>query len=119
MKVIKLKDLSQKDYQRIVKRSAGTNPKIMPKVRKTMELVKKYGDKVLINDYKRRFGEENYKSLLVSKEETEQAYKDVSKEFIVGIKQMIKNITSVHQAQLPNKKDIVVNSERGISVWRE
>lgn len=119
MKIIKLKDLSQKDYQRIVKRSAGTNPEIMPEVRETMEAVKKYGDKVLIDDYKRRFGTENYKSLLVSKEEIEQAYRQVSKEFISGIKQMIKNITAVHQAQLPKKKDTVVNSEKGISVWRE
>lgn len=119
MKVTKLKDLSQKDYQRIVKRSAGTNPEIMPKVRVTMDAVKKYGNKVLIDDFKRRFGAENYTSLLVSKEEIEQAYKEVSKEFISGIKQMIKNITAVHLAQLPGKKDTVVNSEKGISVWRE
>jgi histidinol dehydrogenase len=119
MKVIKLKDLSQKDYQRIVKRSAGTNSEIMPKVRKTMEAVKKYGDKVLIDDYKRRFEQENYTSLLVSKKEIEQAYNEVSKEFILGIKQMIKNITAVHLAQLPEKKEKQVNSEKGISVWRE
>ncbi|OGH12382.1 MAG: histidinol dehydrogenase [Candidatus Levybacteria bacterium RIFCSPHIGHO2_01_FULL_36_15] len=119
MKVINLKDLSKKDYQRIVRRSTGTNPEIMPKVRMTMEAVRKYGDKVLIDDYKRRFGEENYKSLLVSKAEIKEAYKEVSEEFISGIKQMIKNITAVHQAQLPTKKDTVVNSEKGISVWRE
>ncbi|MBI2036712.1 histidinol dehydrogenase, partial [Candidatus Microgenomates bacterium] len=119
MKVTKLKDLSPKDYQRIVQRSAGANPEIMPKVRKTMEAVRKYGDKILIDDYKRRFGAENYESLLVSKKEVEQAYKEVSKELITGIKQMIKNITAVHQAQLPAKKDTVVKSEKGISVWRE
>lgn len=119
MKVTRLQDVSQKDYQRIVERSAGTNPEIMPKVRATMEVVRKYGDKVLIDDFKRRFGAENYKSLLVSREEIEQAYKEVSKEFISGIKQMIKNITAVHQAQLSTKKDTVVYSEKGISVWRE
>lgn len=119
MKVIKLKDLSQKDYQRIVTRSAGTNPEIYPQVRATMDAVRKYGDRVLIEDYKRRFGEENYKSLLVSKEEIREAYKEVSKEFISAIKQMIKNITKVHLAQMPEKKDTVVNSEKGISVWRE
>src|SRR5882762_6047112 len=105
MEVIKLKDLSKKDYQRIVRRSAGTNPEIMPKVKKTMEDVRKNGDKVLIADYKRRFGKENYTSLLVTTEEKEQAYKEVSKEFITGIKEMIKNITAVHKAQLPEKKD--------------
>ncbi len=119
MKVTKLKDLSKNDYQRIVKRSAGMNPEIMPKVRATMEAVRRDGDKVLVDDYKRRFGEENYTSLLVSNEEIEQAYKEVSKEFISGIKQMIKNITAVHQAQLPEKMDTVVNTEKGIKVWRE
>ena len=119
MKVTKLKDLSQKDYQRIVKRSTGTNPEIMPKVRATMEAVRQNGDNVLIADFKRRFGAEKYKSLLVSREEIEQAYKEVSPKFIKGLKQMIKNITVVHQAQLPSKKDAIVYSEEGISVWRE
>lgn len=32
---------------------------------------------------------------------------------------MIKNITAVHLAQLPEKKERQVNSEKGISVWRE
>jgi histidinol dehydrogenase len=119
MKVTKLKDLSQKDYQRIVKRSFGTNPEIIPKVRKTMEDVRKYGDNVLIADFKKRFGEENFKSLLVSKKEIEQGYKEVSNKFISAIKQMIKNIRAVHQAQLPKKKDTLVTAEKGISVWRE
>lgn len=119
MKVTKLKNLSQKDYQRIIKRSAGINPEIMPEVRKRMEIVKKYGDKVLADKYKKRFGEANYKSLSVSKEEIDQAYKKVSREFITGIKQMIKNITKVHRAQLPKKIDRIVTTERGITVWRE
>ncbi len=118
MKVIKLKDLSNKDYQRIVSRSAGTNKDIFPIVRETMEAVKKSGDRMLIREYKKRFGEKNFKSLLVSREEIEQAYKEVSKEFVVGIKQMIKNITAVHKAQLPKKKDTVVYSEKGIFVTR-
>ncbi len=119
MKIVQLKNLSDKDYQRIVKRSAGTNSAIMPKVKKIMEDVRMCGDKALIDDYKKRFGEENYTSLLVSKDEIEQAYKEVSKAFISAIKQMIKNITAVHKAQLPKKRDIVVNPEKGISVWRE
>jgi len=119
MRVIKLKNLLKKDYQRIVKRSAGTNPEILPIVRERMEKVRKYGDKVLIADFKKRFGDTNYSSLAVSKEEIKQAYKEVTPEFILGIKQMIKNIKAVHLAQLPTRKDSVVNSEKGISVWRE
>lgn len=119
MKVIKLNDLSQKDYQRIVMRSTGTNPDVFPVVRKIMEDVKKNGDKVLIENFKKRFGKENYTSLQVSNYELKQAYKEVSEEFIMGIKQMIKNITAVHQAQLPNKKDTVIYPEKGVTVWRE
>lgn len=119
MKVIKLKDLSQIEYQRIVKRSSGVNPQILPAVRKTMEDVRKWGDKVLIADYKKRFPGNNFTSLLISPKEIKLAYKQVSNEFISGIKQMVKNITTVHKAQLPRKKDVVVIPERGISVWRE
>lgn len=119
MKVIKLKDLSQIEYQRIVKRSSGVNPQILPAVRKTMDDVKKFGDKILVADYKRRFGNDRYTSLLVSKGDIQQAYKGVNKEFISGIRQMVKNITAVHKAQLPKNKDTVVFPEKGISVWRE
>src|SRR5689334_17453051 len=119
MKVTKLKNLSNQDYQRIVKRSAGTNPEIMPKVKKIMDDVRKNGDKVLIKNFIKRFGEASYSSLAVSQEEIKAAYQQVDANFISGIKQMIKNITAVHLAQLPRKKDTVVNSEKGISVWRE
>lgn len=119
MNVIKLNTLSKKDYQRIVKRSAGTNPDIMPKVKKIMDAVKKNGDKVLIKSFVKRFSKENYSSLKVSKEEIQEAYQQVDEKFISGIKQMIKNITAVHLAQLPKKKDTIVYPEKGISVWRE
>jgi histidinol dehydrogenase len=119
MKVTQLKDLSQKEYQRIIKRSFGSNAAIFPQVRKIMESVRDEGDKVLIADYIRRFGQSSYSSLLVSEQERKEAYALVSKEFISGITQMIKNITAVHKAQLPVKKDTVVYTEKGISVWRE
>lgn len=118
MKIIKLKNLSQKDYNRITKRSAGTNSNITPIVRKTMELVKKYGDTILVEKYKRKFGAENYESLLVSKDEIQNAYKSVSRDFILAIQQMIKNISAVQKAQLPSKKDTIVKSEKGIFVTR-
>ncbi|HSA83844.1 MAG TPA: histidinol dehydrogenase [Patescibacteria group bacterium] len=119
MKIIKLNKLTQKDYQRIIKRSSGTNPDIMPGVRKTMDEIQKGGDTVLIKSFKKRFGKENFKSLQVTKEEIQQSYQAVDQSFITGIKQMIKNITAVHLAQLPKKKDTIVNSEKGIAVWRE
>lgn len=119
MKVIRLNDLSEIDYQRIMKRSSGVNSEILPKIRQSMEEVRKKGDKYFIDDYRKRFGNRENISLLVSEQERKQAYKEVSKDFIKSIKQMIKNITKVHKAQLPAKKDTVVFPVEGISVWRE
>ncbi|MCR4264311.1 MAG: histidinol dehydrogenase, partial [Candidatus Roizmanbacteria bacterium] len=97
MKVSQLKDLSQKEYNRIIKRSLGINPDIMPRVRTVMYAVRRYGDTVLIEDFKRRFGTSRYQSLIVSKQEIKEAYKQVDMEFISALRQMIKNITAVHR----------------------
>lgn len=119
MKVIKFKNILQKDYQRIISRSAGINPAILPPVRKQMEEIRRKGDKALLKKYQERFGKENYQSVAVTKKEIAQAYTEVSSEFIKGIEQMIKNITAVHKAQLLRKKEPVVTTEKGITVWRE
>lgn len=119
MKVIRLKDLSTKDYQRIVQRSFGTNKEIIPEVREIMEDIKKDGDSVILSKYQKRYGKDSYKSIQVTKKEIKKAYQEVGKNFIIAIKQMIKNITAVHEAQLPKKLDTVVNPEKGINVWRE
>lgn len=118
MKVTRLKDLSKKDYQRIINRSAGNYQSVYPVVKQIMEDVKKNGDKALIRYYKKFNSGSNY-SIEVSQEEIKEAYKNVDQKFINSIKQMIKNITVVQKAQLKNKKDTVINSENGISVWRE
>ncbi len=119
MKVINLKDLSAKDYQRILARSAGNDRNIMPKVKKAMDSVKKDGDTALFKDVARRFSGQNFTSIKVSPAEIKQAYQEVNQNFILSIRQMAKNITAVHSVQLPKKKDIVVRPETGISVWRE
>lgn len=118
MKIQRLKDLTKRDYLRIVNRSAGTYQSIMPKVRRIMEDVKKNGDSVILKKYQERYGKENFKSILVTREEIKEAYAQVSDEVIKGLQQMNRNITAVHRVQLPRKKDTVVNSEEGIYVWR-
>ncbi|EKE14780.1 MAG: hypothetical protein ACD_12C00307G0001, partial [uncultured bacterium] len=119
MKVIKLKDLSQKDYQRIVNRSAGTNRSIMPAVKTIMEKVQKQGDKNILEKYQKRYKKENYQSIQVTRDEIKRAYLEVDKKTIKALKQMIKNITLVQKAQLTKVKDTVVKPEKGIKVWRE
>lgn len=119
MKVTNLKDLSNIDYQRIIYRSAGSYQSIMPAVQETMENVRKNGDKVLLEKGQKRFGPTNYTAIQVTKKEIQQAYKDVDARFIKSIRQMIRNITAVHKAQLPTKMDTVVEPLEGITVWRE
>lgn len=119
MKTINLRDLSQKDYQRIICRSFGTNNKIIPAVEKIMDEVKEKGDAVILKKYQGRYGKENYLSIQVTNSEIEKAYEKTDKKVINALKQMIKNITNVHKAQLPTKVDRVVRPESGITVWRE
>lgn len=119
MKITKLTNLPKKDYERIVRRSLGTNESIMPEVKKIMERVKFRGDAVLLEKYQKRYGKENYTGVRVTDQEKQEAYRQTKKETITSLKQMIKNITAVHTAQLPRKTDTVVNTEKGINVWRE
>ena len=117
MKIIKLKNISKTDYQRIINRSAGTNNLIMPEVKKIMNEIRINGDKAIVSKYRERYGKDI--GIKVTSREIEDAYKSVEKKTIDSLKQMIKNITLVQNAQLPRKKDTTVNSEKGVKVWRE
>lgn len=119
MKIINLKNLADKDYLRIVQRSFGANENIMSKVKEIIENIKSDGDRVIMEKYQKRYGKENYQSSLVTKEEFVQAYKEIDEKFTAAIKQMIKNITKVHKAQLTKKVETKVLPDRGIEVWRE
>src|SRR3989338_3566282 len=119
MKVAKLSDLSKKDYERIVRRSFGTNRYIMPIVKKIIRDVVRNGDSVIINNYQKKYGIQNLDNLQVTQSDVKKAYSQVEKKTIKAVKQMIKNITLVHKAQLTRNKDTVVKTENGIKVWRE
>lgn len=119
MKIIKLKDLSKKDYQRIINRSARDYQRIIPVVKTIIDDVKQNGDRALIKYYRKFSGNGETYSIQVTEKELNNAYQDVDKQFIESIKQIVKNITAVQKAQLKSKKESVVNSEKGISVWRE
>ena len=119
MKVTKLSNLSKKDYERIVRRSFGTNRYIMPIVKKIIRDVVRNGDSVIINNYQKKYGIQNLDNLQVTQSDVKKAYSQVEKKTIQALKQMIKNITLVHKAQLTRNKDTVVKTENGIKVWRE
>lgn len=119
MKVIRLKDLTNADFERIIKRSSGTNPEIMPKVKKIMNDVEKSGDSVILKKYQGRYGKDAYRSIAVSAAEIKTAWKQTDKQTIKALTQMKKNITKVHKNQLRLKKEKAIVSEPGINVWRE
>jgi histidinol dehydrogenase len=119
MKVIRLKDLTKRDYLRIVRRSFDTNDDITSTVKKIMEQVKVGGDQVILEKYQKRYGYGNYKKIRVTMDEIKRAYREVGDKTIIALKHMAKNISLVHKAQLTRTKDIVVQPEKGIRVWRE
>jgi histidinol dehydrogenase len=119
MKAQRLDSLSVFEYKKRIARSSGTNEAILPNVQVVMSEIQKKGDEVILTKYQQRYGKENYRSIQVSRKEIAEAYKQVDKNTIQALKQMIKNITAVQKAQLPRKKDTVVYSEKGVKVWRE
>ena len=118
MKTIYLKDLSKKEYQRIINRSAGTYQAVTTVVKKIMEDVKQNGDKALVNYFRKFNGNSNY-SIKVTKEELDKAYNQVDVQVIFALRQMFKNIAAVCKNQLKTKKDRIIETEKGIRVWRE
>lgn len=119
MKVINLKDLPNKDYQRIINRSAGNYQTVIPVVKKIMLDVKQNGDKALVRYYRKFSGNKGDYSIEVTKEELDKAYNEVDIKVIFALRQMIKNITKVCKDQLKTKKSPVINTEKGISIWRK
>ncbi len=118
MKTIYLKDLSNKNYQKIINRSAGNYQNVIPVVKNIMNDVKQNGDEALIKYFRKFNGNSNY-SIKVTKEELDKAYNQVDIQVIFALRQMIKNITEVCKAQVKTKKDQIVETEKGIKVWRE
>ncbi|OGE19323.1 histidinol dehydrogenase [Candidatus Daviesbacteria bacterium RIFCSPHIGHO2_02_FULL_41_10] len=119
MKITKLRNLSGKDYKKIINRSAGNYRAVMSVAKKIMEDVKQNSDKAVIKYSKKFNGVSANYSIQVSEKEIKEAYKQVDKKIIKALQQIIKNITAVQKNQLKSKKDTVVTTEKGISVWRE
>lgn len=118
MKILRLKNLSKKDYQKLIKRSALENQNVAPVVKKILNDVLKNGDKAVLK-YNQKFGGSKIPyPLKVGKEEIRRAYKDVDKNFIKALKQAEKNITAVCKSQI-NKISKPIETEKGIFVWSE
>ncbi len=116
MNITKLNNIKAKDYKRIMQRSVGQNTEILPNVQSIMNEVREKGDLALLEMIVKRFGAPL--PLQITTEEIDEAYGTVDADFISGIRQMKKNIASVHKAQLPRKVDTTVYPETGIKVYR-
>lgn len=117
MKVQQLQSVNKNTMRKIMQRSLGASAKTKAQVARIISDVQKSGDAVINEKYKKRFG--NAYKIQVTEKEIQQAYKDVTSEFITSVKQAIKNISSVHSVQLPLKKETTVYPVDGIGVWRE
>ncbi len=73
--------------------------------------VRKNGDKALF-EYTEKFDKAKLDSLLVSKEEIEEAFENVPKEFVEILEKAAKNITKFHEKQVRNS--FIINDEDGI-----
>jgi len=118
MKIIEFKNLSKKNYQKIINRSCDSNQSKISIVENIISDIKNNGDQALIKIGQNFYGQ-NYNSIMVTPQEIKDAYTQVNKSFIKAINQAIKNITLVNSAQLIQKKCAIVSPETGIEIWRE
>ncbi|MDO8552096.1 MAG: histidinol dehydrogenase [bacterium] len=86
-------------------------------VRTIIAKVRSGGDKVLF-ELTRKFDGAALKSLLVMKSEIQKAYKNESAEVVRALKRAKKNIEKFHTQSL-KKNESAVETEKGVSVWRE
>ncbi len=72
-----------------------------------------------MDKYQKRYGNDIYSTIAVTPYEIAESYAKTAPETLRALEQMKKNIYAVQSAQLPTKKDTVVQTEIGINVWRE
>ncbi len=116
MKIINLKDLKTKDLSRILKRASSDYQEVYPIVTKILANIKENGDKAVL-EYEKQFGAD-LKILKVTTTEINEAWNKADPEFVIALKQAIKNITMVSNSQLKTNEE-KVETEIGIKVWRE
>ncbi len=118
MKITQLKNISAKDYTRIMRRSFGNRKNIKQAVAQIIENVAKNGDSAIFQKYQTQYGKFVYTTIAVSPQEIAQAYKNVDTKYLTALRQMMKNIQIVQQVQLPSKVEKTVLPQKGIRITR-
>ncbi|MBW1766427.1 MAG: histidinol dehydrogenase [Deltaproteobacteria bacterium] len=95
-----IEDLSPEEIRAIMERSKEDISSIYEDTRKIVEDVKINGDDVSLKHYKKHKGDISRADLEVTREEIEQAYRQVDQKVIDCLKEASENIIKFHRAQL-------------------
>lgn len=97
---------------------ARTNPQanVEDIVTEIIENVKQNGDDALF-EYSKKFDKADLKSLLVTKDEIDEAVASVEPEFLEILKKASKNITKFHEKQKRNS--FIINDENGVVIGQK
>ncbi len=114
MKIIRWKDLSEIEKERIIDRGKVELSAAMDAVRTIIEDVKVRGDGALI-DYTEKFDGVRLKNLRVSEKEYEDAFSNADKKIIKALESAAKNIESFHRKQLEVEYKIKIEEEIELS----
>ena len=100
LKPEKIDDLGPEKRKAVMERSMEDISSIYEDVRKIVEDVKKRGDAVSLEHYRKHKDSISQSDLEVTKEETDEAYKQVNPKVVDALKTAARNITRFHRAQI-------------------
>ncbi|MCJ7720442.1 MAG: histidinol dehydrogenase, partial [Candidatus Hadarchaeum sp.] len=104
LKMIKLSDCSQKQREKLTKRSELDVASVTLRVYKITSDVREMGDEALLDYTEKLDGVKlSMEQLRVSKEEIKAAYDDVGADVVDTIKQAAKAIKKFHEQQMPSE----------------
>jgi histidinol dehydrogenase len=100
LKPEKIDDLDPEKRKAVMERSMEDISSIYEDVRKIVEDVKKRGDAVALEHYRKHKDDISKADLEVTREEIDEAYKQISPEVVEALKTAARNITRFHKAQI-------------------
>lgn len=117
MKILSLKKNNLEERLSQVRRVQSKSSAVLKTVRAIMAEVRLGGDKALLK-LTRKFDGVELKSLLITKSEIRNAYKNEPADVVRALKRAKKNIEKFHTQSLKTSEPSV-ETEKGVSVWRE
>ncbi len=98
---VKIRDLTNKEYQRIIERSRERFAQIFSEIVPIIEQVKEKGDEAVLK-FTRKFDEVvlSLEQIRIKKEEIKEAYRQVSPQLIRSLKKMKEQIEDFHKHQI-------------------